>query len=505
MRLRRIAYWFIGLVGLAINLVSLIVAGAFTPSGILHYLSEFSPFVVVVRLTIMILFALVGYLLLRYDALLTERKQAEEVLTREKEGAQKYLDIAGTMIAAIDAGENIALINEKGCEILGYHQEELLGQNWFNTLVPEAMRDKVRAVFGKLMAGEVEPVEYYENILLTKDGQERRIAFHNIVVTDPSGRITGVLFSGDDITERKQAEEALQAAYQRNETVLATSMDGFFTMRPDGTIGDCNEVFCQMVGYSRDELLAMKITDLEAVETPAETAQHIKEVMEAGGTRFETTHRRKDGTLIDLEISSTLVELPDESFFVCFARDITETKRLWDELNHQLLRDALTGVYNRRYFNETIIQEIKRADRYEHHTSFVMGDMDGLKAVNDNFGHLVGDQILQGIAGVLERSVRAADMVIRYGGDEFLVVMPETPEDQAQAAASRIEQNLADWLTEQVEIGALQPDVLAQVGFSMGVASCRPGDEVAVEEVLARADEAMYRAKQAKGRPLASA
>ena len=98
--------------------------------------------------------------------------------------------------------------------------------------------------------------------------------------------MAGVLGLPSDITERKQAEEELQAAYQRNETVLATSMDGFLTMGPDGTIGDCNKAFCEMVGYSRDELLAMKITDLDAVEAPEEIAQHIKEVMEAGGMRL---------------------------------------------------------------------------------------------------------------------------------------------------------------------------------------------------------------------------
>jgi len=242
----------------------------------------------------------------------------------------------------------------------------------------------------------------------------------------------------------------------------------------------------------------MKITDLEAVEAPEETAQHIKEVMEAGGTRFETTHRRKDGMLIDLEISTTFVELPDDSFFVCFARDISETKKLWQELNHQLVRDALTGVYNRRYFNETIIQEIRRADRYGHHVSFIMGDIDDLKAVNDNCGHLVGDQILQGVAQMLQGSVRNADIVIRYGGDEFLVVMPETRTEQAHAAVERFEEAFAEWLAQRAKDGALPSDLPADLGFSMGVACYEPDTDVAVEEVLAQADAAMYRTKQAK-------
>ncbi len=136
-----------------------------------------------------------------------ELAKTTEDLRREKERAEEYLNIAGVMLAILDAGENITLINKKGCEILGYKEEELIGRNWFDTLVPQRIRGEIRGVFGKLMAGDIEPVEYYENPVLTKDGEERLIAFHNTVIRDQNGQIEGVLFSGEDITERKQAEE----------------------------------------------------------------------------------------------------------------------------------------------------------------------------------------------------------------------------------------------------------------------------------------------------------
>ncbi|MEA1993822.1 MAG: cache domain-containing protein, partial [Euryarchaeota archaeon] len=139
-----------------------------------------------------------------------ERKQAEEEVKKEKEKAEKYLGIAEVMLATIDADENTTLMNKKGCEILGYNEGELIGKNWFDLLVPQEIREEVRGVFGKLMTGNIGPVKYYENPLLTKNGEQRMIAFHNTVIRDSIGQISGALLSGQDITERKKAEEKLK-------------------------------------------------------------------------------------------------------------------------------------------------------------------------------------------------------------------------------------------------------------------------------------------------------
>ena len=140
---------------------------------------------------------------------ITARKRAEEAVGRERDRAEQYLNIAEVMLATIDVDEKITLINKRGCEILGYAEGELIGENWFDTLVPRRARDEVRGVFRKLMDGRIASVEYYENPLLRKDGEERIISFHNTVVRDGRGRITRTLLSAEDITDRKRAEEAL--------------------------------------------------------------------------------------------------------------------------------------------------------------------------------------------------------------------------------------------------------------------------------------------------------
>jgi len=150
-------------------------------------------------------------------ALAVQRKRAEQALRKERDRAQTYLDVAGVILIVIDSEQRIKLINKKGCEVLGYKEEELLGANWFDMCLPEAVREDARCAFKQLMAGEIAPLEYYEKPVLSRSGEERIIAWHNTVLTDDGGHIVGTVSSGEDVTERKRAEEALKAAHDELE------------------------------------------------------------------------------------------------------------------------------------------------------------------------------------------------------------------------------------------------------------------------------------------------
>ena len=140
---------------------------------------------------------------------ITESKRSEQALRLEQEKAQKYLDIAEVMILALNSKGEISLINQKGNKILGYKKDELLGKNWFETCIPALNRKKRRQYFRKVMAGEVELVEYNENTILTKTGEERIIAWQDTVLWDEKGHNVETLSSGEDITERKLANEEI--------------------------------------------------------------------------------------------------------------------------------------------------------------------------------------------------------------------------------------------------------------------------------------------------------
>jgi|GEM_PF-1531700 len=150
----------------------------------------------------------IGYLVHVQD--ITERKQAEQAILKERDNAQMYLDIAGVMILALDQNANITLINQKGCQILGYTQQEVIGKNWFTNFLPPREHKKVRDIFKHVLKGHITQNDFIENSVLTKTGEERIIEWHNIILKDATGKIIGSLSSGSDITERKRAENALR-------------------------------------------------------------------------------------------------------------------------------------------------------------------------------------------------------------------------------------------------------------------------------------------------------
>ncbi len=154
---------------------------------------------------------------------LVKERTAELEIARDK--AQRYLDIAGVIIVTIDAEQRVALINQRGCAVLRGTVEEIVGKNWFETFIPENVREDVVKAFRQLLTGEIEFVEYFENLILTRDGKERLIAWHNTLLKDNAGNIIGTLSSGEDITERKQAEEQLRLRTEELEVFNEAMVD----------------------------------------------------------------------------------------------------------------------------------------------------------------------------------------------------------------------------------------------------------------------------------------
>ena len=171
--------------------------------------------------------------------------------------------------------------------------------------------------------------------------------------------------------------------------------------------------------------------------------------------------------------------------------------RLQEKLREQATRDPLTGAYNRRHFRETIEKELERSKRHEHSIGFLMIDVDKFKQINDKHGHQTGDRVLQEIAAFLQTQVRAAEMIVRYGGDEFLIVMPEL-KDGTDALKQRLTEELARWNETKGTFDF-------PVRLSVGDAVWDPDSSESVEEVLASADQRMYQAKRNRATSVESA
>jgi len=259
-----------------------------------------------------------------------ERIQAEGALRKERDRAQQYLDVAGVMFVAIDADGKVTMINRKGCEVLGYPEEEIIGKNWFDNFLPSRVRKEVKSVAQKLLSGEIEATEYYENPVLTRSGDERIIAWNNVLIKNADGKIIGHLSSGEDITERKQAEEALLDSEERYSSLVDNIRLGIFrsTPGPEGHFLEVNPGMEEVTGYSRDELLKMNVTDLYVY--PEERASVMKAAARGTGkvTR-ELNLRRKDGT--EIVVSDTKFTILNENgeiaYFDGVLEDITERKQ----------------------------------------------------------------------------------------------------------------------------------------------------------------------------------
>ena len=193
-----------------------------------------------------------GILLLIRD--ITERKTAEQSLRDEKERAQQYLDVAGAMFVVLDREGNISLVNRRCCEVLGRTEEQLLGRNWFELCLPEGARAEARVVFERLVSDAEQPVEYYENPVLTVDGRERVIAWHNVALRDKAGRIMGTLSSGEDVTELRLAAVELAESEERYRTVFETTGTATIIIEEDTTVSLVNREFERLSGYSPDEV-----------------------------------------------------------------------------------------------------------------------------------------------------------------------------------------------------------------------------------------------------------
>ena len=267
---------------------------------------------------------------------ITERRQVEEALRKSEETANKYLSVAGVAFVALDCNGYILLINQKGLDILGYQQDELLGKNWFEICVPEGLRNDVSNIFNLLISGTLEPVKYVESSVIRKDGTERIIAWHNTILIDTDGKIEGTLSSGEDVTDRKRSEEALEISELWLRNTFDALEEAVFVIAPERRFINLNRAAENMFGYTKEEIDEHSTAILHVNhEHYLEFGERITEAFAKGKTaNFDFFAKRKNGEIFPSEHSASIIKNKSGETIgmVSVVRDISVRKKAEDAL-----------------------------------------------------------------------------------------------------------------------------------------------------------------------------
>ena len=302
-----------------------------------------------------------------------------------------------------------------------------------------------------------------------------------------------------DLEAALRANEAMNQELRRSEArfrgLANQSMVGI-GVAEQGLVTYINPRLEEMYGYSLEELQQMDPLSIVVEEDRPLTAELARKRWRGELDQVHHTFRarRKDGAVVNVEIHGSTMRLDSGIALISMALDITERVRVEKEvlalqslLREQSIRDALTGLYNRRHLEEALARELSIAQRYQRPVSLVIADVDHFKAVNDQFGHPAGDEVLRQVAGLLKSHARTSDIFCRYGGEEFMMVMPGMPKEAAVIRAEQLRQDIA---ASAIRYGSASIPITS----SFGVASYAV-DGHNVEQLIAAADKALYAAK----------
>ncbi len=377
----------------------------------------------------------------------------------------------------------------------GYCREEIVGKTTLDIHFWQNPKDRF-TVLSTLRREE--NIENMESIFIRKNGSP----YIGLVTSRlfPLQGVPHILTVIRDITKAKALETALRESEEKYRFMTENSGDVIWHLDGNYCFDYISPADERLRGFKNEEVIGVPVWRLfkpEAVE-PLKKLNAIRLAEEQNGIRtgtenYELEVIRKDGSWIWTEVSVTphhdangnLVGLHG------ITHDITERKRLQEELQRQANTDSLTGLFNRRYFLEVASAELNRAIRHKHDLSLVQADIDHLKQVNDTYGHAAGDMALRMFAEICQKNMRTEDVLARFGGDEFVLLFPETSAPKAFQIVERIRQILD-------ETTILHDGHLISITISSGLATLA-GENETVDSLLGRADIALYQAK-AEGR-----
>ncbi|NSW92552.1 PAS domain S-box protein [Gudongella oleilytica] len=425
---------------------------------------------------------------------LTERRKMEDELKEREEILSAITGTARDAIVLLDSQGNVMFWNRAAEKLFGYSREEIMGKDLHRLVVPDERLYKVhRKAFRRFQStGQGNAIgKTIELKAKRKDGREIDVELSLSALKFRNGwHAVGIV---RDIRERKWQEEE----NRRREERLRMMLEGIPS--PAWLVSRERRILAQ--NKAAKSLLGTKIGDYcwKGIHGGEYLTDKYRELFKKKGLLLpgaKCYFCRGDEALDKNEPINSEVELAGniwdtwwiplgEDIYLHYATDVTKYKKMEEELRHLSVVDVLTNAYNRRYFTQKLEEEIERARRTDGKFSLVMLDIDRFKRINDNFGHNAGDLVLKSMTEMIKNRIRKIDTLARWGGEEFVILLPDTTVNNAARLAEELRESLS-----QMDI----PGV-GRVTASFGVAGYCPGDNV--DSLVNKADNMMYEAKAA--------
>lgn len=446
---------------------------------------------------------------------ITERKQADDALKISEERWQLAIKGNDDGIWDWNLITNEVFFSPRWKEMLGYEDHEIPDHldSWSSRVYPDDLQPAMESIRAYL-EGET-PLYATEHRMVHKDGSLIWILDRGRALYDENGKPYRMLGSHTDVTQRKQEEEQSRLLA----TVASESLSGIIITDRDERIVYINPAFEQMTGYSIEEVRGGRPgAMLQGEQTDPVTKTEIREALNAKlplSVDILNYHRSGKPYWIEMHIAPVFDNKGEVTHFVAIENDITRRKQAEQQLeaaNGQLVcqmllvnektteleeanrrlttlasTDGLTGLHNHRAFQERLAEEFERTQRYKTSLSVILLDVDKFKLYNDTFGHPEGDVVLKTVSQLLKVTTRDTDYVCRYGGEEFVIILPNTSEQRAREVAERLRATIED-----------QPWTSRPITASFGVSTLQ-ANLTSVQELIAQTDKAMYASKN-KGR-----
>ena len=427
---------------------------------------------------------------------IAKRLTSETAAEEEKRRLNDILDHSRVGVLLVDRNCRHVDVNRSWSQMFGYRRREVRGKLAARDIAHPEDATALEEHFLGLLAGRSGALTQ-ERRFVRKDGSSFWGLMSTSTVTNKAGGQMWVVAMITDIDAQKRAEQALRESEERLRFITESTQDVVWQLDRELRFTYVNAADERMRGYRRDEVIGRRFDEIvdpaeypvveQAMQSLFGQASAASEV--ATGS-FEIRLRCKRGRQLWGDINSTPIHdaFGQIAGFIGVTRDATVRRESHKKLLEQTIRDPLTGLFNRRYLDESLERELARARRENLPLSLIMIDIDHFKQLNDTHGHQTGDEVLKRLGGLIRQGARRADLPCRYGGEEFLLVLPNVAAD---IAADRAEKWRLSFAQEEI---ALADGQLVSSTFSAGVATY-PEHGKSSEALVRAADQALYTAK----------